>query len=484
MGTPPFAMSFQDFLKIAQQNQTINDDIVKKLSEEQKRKKDLFLKERKAIEAANKPKKCIESYIPSYLTSSDNEYDPSAALEKLNKKPAASVAAKQRPEAEYVPTPIPKAKKLSSLMDVLEEINGEIPAAEKRFKIKARIPKIGGSIHKSSKPQRIPGNEYSNGLALPPSKVKANNTVSSPSKSPNGTKILTNATLKLLPKPGIASQRDPPFNKLSASLHKHVHKPTLTFKSSGTSHNQSSVQVSAKTIIHKTHSNPPFRSEKRALSSLKPALSKPKTINSIRHPSSLGPASSNHPPRGIAAQYGLIPTSIYDLSRQSEAPLPKMQISKPLSSMAVLQPTPSSRLPNRSSGNPINTTKRLLQTTKNRIPIKRTVTDPSRSIQPPLSTIPSTQSPNQPIVRGIAAQLGVFPPRGHDYADDSDDYESDDSFIDDSDCTSAKEYKIARNEIYKTLHFDPKKYAKVSKYDDLSTMESSYQRIEREEKLR
>ncbi|KAM7537752.1 hypothetical protein Aperf_G00000060938 [Anoplocephala perfoliata] len=475
-------MSFQDFLKIAQRNQSINDGVVKKLSEEQKRKKELFLKERKAIEAANKSKKRVESYEP-HSTSSKNEYDPSAALEILNKKPIAS-SAMQSFEAEYVPTPIPKTKKGSSLMDVLEEINGKIPSFEKRFKIETRVPKIGGPTDRSSHVQRKPDNNHLNGHSLPNLKVKSRSAVSSLSKAPNRTIVFTNPTSRVLAKPGTASQQGLPFNKLSS--HKLVQKPAHTNKLSTIGRNQSSARVSRKAIPHKLPSNLPFQSEKPLVSSLKPAL-KPgmKTKDSTRLPSStplsLGSTTSTHPPRGIAAQYGLIPSPLNDPDR------PKMSIPKPISSTAIPQPTPKGRIPNRSSGNPTSATKRLSGVIKNGIPAKRRAIDLSRPLRPPPPPrVPLTQPPNQPIVRGIAAQLGVFPSRGHygeDYDDDSDDYESDDSFIDDSICTSAKEYKIARNEIYKTLHFNPNKYAKVSKYDDLSTMESSYQRIEREERL-
>ncbi|VDK23363.1 unnamed protein product [Taenia asiatica] len=94
-----------------------------------------------------------------------------------------------------------------------------------------------------------------------------------------------------------------------------------------------------------------------------------------------------------------------------------------------------------------------------------------------------------PALRGIAAQYGSLPiavdgRSPNAYVDDeSDEYASDDSFIDDTDCTSAKDYLRAVKDIHKSLHFDPNKYAKISKYDDLASMESSYRQIEKEEKL-
>ncbi|BHF66081.1 hypothetical protein SprV_0200909500 [Sparganum proliferum] len=111
-----------------------------------------------------------------------------------------------------------------------------------------------------------------------------------------------------------------------------------------------------------------------------------------------------------------------------------------------------------------------------------------------------SQSPAQPLrgiaaqqgapVRGIAAQFGSLPlqrPRARspdDYScDEGDDYASDDSFIDDSESMDAKDYSRYVKVIHKTLNFDPKRYANVSRYDDLSSMESNFRQIEKEERI-
>uniref|UniRef100_A0A0X3QB07 Uncharacterized protein n=2 Tax=Schistocephalus solidus TaxID=70667 RepID=A0A0X3QB07_SCHSO len=94
-------------------------------------------------------------------------------------------------------------------------------------------------------------------------------------------------------------------------------------------------------------------------------------------------------------------------------------------------------------------------------------------------------------VRGIAAQFGSLPlptqraRSPDDYScDEGDDYASDDSFIDDSESMGAKDYSRFVKVIHKTLNFDPKRYANVSRYDDLSNMESDFRQIEKEERIR
>ncbi|CAL8069664.1 unnamed protein product [Calicophoron daubneyi] len=86
--------------------------------------------------------------------------------------------------------------------------------------------------------------------------------------------------------------------------------------------------------------------------------------------------------------------------------------------------------------------------------------------------------------RGIAAQLGINlnqPCSPRDFSDD-DEYESDDSFIDDSDVVESTEYARVVRDIHKALHFDPRKYKEVNPWDDLRSMEANYRDIQREEK--
>lgn len=540
LGAVVLDMSFKSFLELAQKNQDLNDNIVKKLSEEQKKRKELYLKERKVIEAVNKAKKPIESYVPPSFSSTKVEYIPSPVVDTSNKK--SITATQQRSGTEYVPTPIPKPKKLSSLMDALEEMNGEVFFAEKRFNIKTKIPKISGSTSSTSNVQKKPKSRPPSGISLSNSKVKSDSPVSSQPRPLNKGKLpfSSNAT-KVLSKSGVANQQSICFKNIkSLSASKLAHKQSLS--SSAKNHSNSSsapskvpVLLPSQTERHvrytskptstiKNHSSSqnslqnkaPIRTEKyvppttlhnRDLvktvpsnSSCIPPLkhapssssSKPfpsgglRTINSVRSPSTFSSSTlskPSNPSRGIAAQYGLVTTKTVDSNGQFKVP-PQRQpqitnkISKP---QFTASKDVSLKRPAEAPKRPVS------QPSKYGIPQKRPVSNPALPFQPQISRL-TQSSHNQPIVRGIAAQLGVLPPSArnanNDLEDDSDEYESDDSFIDDSDYTSAKEYKIARNEIYKTLHFDPKKYAKVSKYDDLSSMESSYRQIEKEEKLR
>ncbi|VDL28786.1 unnamed protein product [Hymenolepis diminuta] len=536
-------MSFKSFLELAQKNQDLNDNIVKKLSEEQKKKKELYLKERKVIEAVNKTRKPIESYVPPSFSSTKVEYVPSPVVDTSSKKPITAIkATQQRSGAEYVPTPIPKPKKLSSLMDALEEMNGEVSFAEKRFNIKTKIPKISGSNSSTSNVQKKLKSRPLSGISLSNSKVKSDSAVSSQPTPLNKDKLPSSSnTTKVLSKSGVANQQSICFKKiksLSASklAHKqsssssvknhsnsspapskapvllpsqterHVRytsKPTSTIQNHSSSRNslqnkapiRTEKYVPLPTTLHNRDLVKTVPSNSSCISPLKRApsssCSKPfpssglRTINSVRSPptsSSSTLSKPSNPSRGIAAQYGLITTKTADSNGQFKIPPqrhPKItnKISK---SHFTASKDVSLKRPAEASKRPVS------QPSKYGIPQKQTIPNPARPFQPQISRL-TQSSHNQPIVRGIAAQLGVLPQSArnvnNDLEDDSDEYESDDSFIDDSDYTSAKEYKIARNEIYKTLHFDPKKYAKVSKYDDLSSMESSYRQIEKEEKL-
>ncbi|VDN97125.1 unnamed protein product [Rodentolepis nana] len=521
-------MSFKSFLELAQKNQDLNDNIVKKLSEDQKKKKELYLKERKAIEAANKTKKRVESYEPPSFSSTRVEYIPSPVVNNT-----ALDVSNQRSEPEYVPTAIPKPNKLSSLMDALEELNGEVPFAEKRFKIKTKIPKICGSGSNTQNSQKKLESVPSNRILISKSKVESDDTASSQSGSSKRDKLpLSSSAIKVFGKPGIAIQQSISTKKSeSLSVPKSVQK--RLHSSSSLSHSNSSrsslkpdlsktAVLPSKTERHvpfpsksnsaiKNHSSSrnllqnkaPIRTEKCVPSSKSPngvpvrnisskTSSTPlvkhatssstksfpssglRTINSIRASSSANSSNLSrpcNPSRGIAAQYGLVPTSATDSSLQIKVPHPKPQSTSKYLSLK----------------RPVEAPKRPASTIpKNGIPQKRTISNLPRPVQPQVYR-PSQPPNNQPIVRGIAAQLGVLPPSApcgnRDFEDDSDEYESDDSFIDDSDFTSFKEYKFARNEIFKSLRFDPKKYAKVGKYDDLTSMESSYRQIEKEEKL-
>ncbi|KAM3184152.1 hypothetical protein ACTXT7_008943 [Hymenolepis weldensis] len=523
-------MSFKSFLELAQKNQDLNDNIVKKLSEEQKKKKELYLKERKVIEAVNKAKKPIESYVPPSFSSTKVEYVPSPVTDTTNKGPITAIkATQQRSGTEYVPTPIPKPKKLSSLMDALEEMNGEVSFAEKRFNIKTKIPKISGSTSSTSNVQMKPKSRHSSGISLSNSKVKSDSAVSSQPRPLNKDKLpsSSNAT-KVLSKSGMANQQSICFKKIkslsvskpdhkqllspSAKNHsnsssvprkapvllpsqnkrdvRYISKPISTIQNHSSSRNSlqnkapvgTEKYVPPSTTLHNRDFVKTVRGKTSCIPLLKRAPSSSSSnpfpsgglrkINSVRSPSTSSSSTlskPSNPSRGIAAQYGLVTTEAAVSNGQFKVP-----------------PQRHPQITNKISKPQFTASKDVSLKRPAEAP-KRPVSNPTRPFQPQISRL-TQSSHNQPIVRGIAAQLGVLPPSArnvnNDLEDDSDEYESDDSFIDDSDYTSAKEYKIARNEIYKTLHFDPKKYAKVSKYDDLSSMESSYRQIEKEEKLR
>ncbi|KAL3321116.1 hypothetical protein Ciccas_000191 [Cichlidogyrus casuarinus] len=101
----------------------------------------------------------------------------------------------------------------------------------------------------------------------------------------------------------------------------------------------------------------------------------------------------------------------------------------------------------------------------------------------PMIATHSGSIPGVPKRSGIAAQFGgSAPERMNSYSSEEEEYDSDlADFIDDSEVVSQREYSNAIEEIQKSLRFDPTKYAKVSKYDDCSTMEASYRDISREE---
>ncbi|CAH8482981.1 unnamed protein product [Dicrocoelium dendriticum] len=93
----------------------------------------------------------------------------------------------------------------------------------------------------------------------------------------------------------------------------------------------------------------------------------------------------------------------------------------------------------------------------------------------------------QPIsARGIAAQLRVNfdigkETEGVDFAA-FDDYESDDSFIDDSEAMESRDYARVVRDVHKALRFDPRKYKDVNPWDDLRSMEANFRDIDREER--
>ncbi|GAA57315.1 hypothetical protein CLF_112520 [Clonorchis sinensis] len=112
----------------------------------------------------------------------------------------------------------------------------------------------------------------------------------------------------------------------------------------------------------------------------------------------------------------------------------------------------------------------------------------SRKAESPISSLkrPPAARP-MPVypARGIAAQLGIKPPGTvdeGDYSYSEDDYESDDSFIDDSEAVESKEYARVIRDVHKALRFDPRKYKEVNPFDDLRSMEANYREIEKEEK--
>ncbi|VDN10370.1 unnamed protein product [Dibothriocephalus latus] len=245
----------------------------------------------------------------------------------------------------------------------------------------------------------------------------------------------------------------------------------------------------------------------------------PKTGQSLS--SKISSVKTQQPPKepiGIAAQ--LSSKALPGLEKRIRTPhrahsspafskdrTPSTCTSRPSTSGATMEK--SSKLPTEQNGS----------VSHSELPTMSKKTTVHRVLKPndekPLSTkscSPSSQKPNLPDHRvksqlpshsargiaaqqgapvcGIAAQFGSLPLQTSrtrspdDYScDEGDDYASDDSFIDDSESMDAKDYSRFVKVIHKTLNFDPKRYANVSRYDDLSSMESNFRQIEKEERI-
>ncbi len=363
-------------------------------------------------------------------------------------------------------------------------------------------------------------------IKTPNSTAKINRPTSSqypPHKKPNGiTNVHSHKT-----QPSASST----MRKQNPAVHKqHVkslpsNRPTSSHMGH-TSVNNSQKKLPPSTTTHSARmatTKPPVGS-----SSSKSGLSRPNNVPQraplvTKRPSSQPPSNSSRPvarPSGIAAQFGIGGVS----SRPAPPP-------RPQSAQKAPQPRISQASINFSGKNGTTSTAPLKGKPSNH-PVKPQQQPPSKTgiaaqqakqkIKP--SGIAAQQRPKAPVgrgiaaqqsaliargiaaqqsapvargiaaqqgmpmARGIAAQFGAAPYRGRSpgtySCEESDDYESDDSFIDDSEATSAKEYNKYVKDIHQSLHFDPKKYATVSRFDDLNTMESSYRQIEKEEKVR
>lgn len=395
---------------------------------------------------------------------------------------------------EYIPTPIPK-KRPSSLMNALEELNGGYSALSymKKRRIKTKIPKVA-----HLNPSRSLGGQKE-------FEITRNNHKSVPSGNrvcPRAVASKQNSSVPIqrtTPKVVVPAQKARNTSAQGiASKHKTLQSSTSSLVNTNHFADPGSFNSSHSLVPPVTLSKGPMLSKRtsatpvqyRSNNSLKPvqpssAPSKShsldlKTARSLTRPSSQ-PLSSSYGcgsrSLGIAAQLGLAQSRI--------------------ESGSLLQ----SHI--KTSNNSIHSIPKPIPFSNGNSSLRPAELPSNGQKKPPARTEPSIQQPRLqprmtmerscavvPALRGIAAQYGSLPvavggrsPTAY-LDDESDKYASDDSFIDDTDCTSAKDYLRAVKDIHKSLHFDPNKYAKISKYDDLASMESSYRQIEKEEKLR
>ncbi|KAL5969913.1 hypothetical protein TSMEX_002347, partial [Taenia solium] len=420
---------------------------VKKISEELRRNREQFIKERKAIEEANRRRKPIPQFI-SQKRKESVEYASFDSSNETSSKTNMPFGSGKQLGVEYIPTPIPK-KRPSSLMNALEELNEGFSASSslKSRRTEVKIPRVarlnpslslGGQMECEG-----PRNDHKGVLsdsAIPPNSVCSNTVASAKSSS-----------LRRCVYSSVPIRRTTPKAKAPVQKARDTSKQKVASKHKLTRPSISSL------------SNSPDL--KTAQTSVRPA-SQPPSSNYANGSRSLG----------IAAQLGLA------RSRIEPGSLPRS-----------LTKTSNDNLNSISKGFSPSDAKSSLRSAE--LPF-------NGQRKPPARTEPSFQQPRLqpraamersrvvvPALRGIAAQYGSLPvavdgrsPNAY-VNDESDEYASDDSFIDDTDCTSAKDYLRAVKDIHKSLHFDPNKYAKISKYDDLASMESSYRQIEKEEKL-
>nr|CDS24207.1 hypothetical protein EgrG_000728400 [Echinococcus granulosus] len=394
-------------------------------------------------------------------------------------------------------------------MDALEEMSGgsPIPSSLKKRRIAVKIPKVASLNPSQSlnnqKQCRIPRKghlDVSNGNFIPPNGV---NPAAIASTHLNSSKTGIHSSD---PKRQIASKAKAPVQKTRDTSMQRIaskHKTPQLSTSSLVNVNRSVSLNSSSTnrlLIHPPTilSNVSLHSKRataapvhhRSSNSLRPVhsistsskshSSDLKTVQQPARPASQPPPGNvaNMPrPLGIAAQLGL-PRSKVESGLASLSSIRKTSFDS-INSISKAIPPSNGNSSLRLAALPFNDQRRPPAIMEP--PVKQPSLQPRMTMERSRAVVPTVQ--------GIAAQYGSLPTASsgrspNAYLDDeSDEYASDDSFIDDTDCTSAKDYLRAVKDIHKSLHFDPNKYAKISKYDNLASMESSYRQIEKEEKL-
>ncbi|VDD76945.1 unnamed protein product [Mesocestoides corti] len=450
------------------------------------------MKERRDIEKANKPSRqiCVAA-LSRNLGAQVHALNKDSSSQPVQSEPEPYVPSGigvDLDAPEYVPGAI-KRKKPSSLMDALEEMgassSGSVFVSSR--KIGVRIPKLNR-----------PSSNQESRIAAPQ--------MSSTNGSINDQSQHTLTSCKRLPKQlnPIVSVKKPNArhdisetrqlnsagDKISVSHHLPIHNGVEKSWTSAPSSSKSVSTVFSKTLEKRNNAKLSLKANnasqtQRCLGAAVKTAKLP--LNSSKPVSKMVPRVGQKPsqlplpdvkpksrPAGIAAQLGFSssrvngpihvqPPLVGSTSNGSLNMVPKPVDHK---QTGVYRRCPTDGKPGAAKAEP---------------PRPNLEAKPLRS---------AVSKPVVPALRGIAAQYGSVPfstlgcrSPGGNSCEDSEDYASDDSFIDDSDYTSAKEYVKAVKDIHETLHFDPSKYAKVSKYDDLSTMESSYRQIEKEEKL-
>ncbi|VDM30743.1 unnamed protein product [Hydatigera taeniaeformis] len=427
---------------------------------------------------------------------------PSNTLGEISAKVNARPTFGNKCNVEYTPTPIPK-KRPSSLMDALQELSGEsvVPSLLKKHKIGVKIPKVARpnpplplGVRKECE---IPRNNHksisNNDSSLPTGSNPgaAASRKSFCSKVPSHSSISTpRSTSKV--KPSVQKAKDSCITRIAP-------KRTSQISSSSIVNTNPSIRPNLSTANHSlvlpsTPVNGASLHSKRTgvspVQNTSANLPKSVQLSSAPSKSRLSEAKLVRPPAQLALQS---PSSAFaskprSLGIAAQIGISRSRIESNLPSQSSVRKT----LPL----NAVNSVSKAISPSNGKPSIHSAglPTNGQRKLfgqQPSLQRQITMERPQvvTPTVRGIAAQYGSLPvvvgERSSDaYLDDeSDEYASDDSFIDDTDCTSAKDYLRAVKDIHKSLHFDPNKYAKISKYDDLASMESSYRQIEKEEKL-
>lgn len=558
-------MSFEAFIRIAQENQAKNDNKIKKIGNVLKFKKIEAAKERRAIEEANKVTKIFPKTLSVEATKkrTDKDLADDCGVNKEKKRIADNATSNENVSNQESS----KRSRPTSLMDALEQIKAEsnghgyVPKEHSFVKV-PKIPRMcprSDSTTSSKSPQNAtesgfnhtphhrPTSSRSGTIPLPSNYSRSDKIASREfdaqkredssdrvSRSSKGTRNHTITSTNVCTSTSIKKNSNPELSESIKKSSRHFLNKHSQLNSAHSQHKTAKASqqlIDQKTKTHKRHI--------QASVSSKPSLSKSNgsgiTTQLPPRPLSQYPFadSSKIPskPSGIAAQLASLNHSRTPVCTKSNELQPKATKTgrQPVAhggakTTTVRQPAKPDVLVQQTTMAHAQKAKLLMP------PVKRSLTEKpmpsgsgiavqqkaslqlSRGIAAhqqsnllPRGMTPlhpslqlrrgiAAQQSSLPPARGIAAQLGGLAVRrgslGDDVAswngseEDEDDYASDDSFIDDTDVTSAKEYVKAVKEIHNSLKFDPSKYAKVSKYDDLRTMEASYRQIQKEESVR